>query len=89
MREMWDGAQDSWRSMSTLRDLLPRGVRVYIMTAIDRAVLLEQKADLITYLGSKIKAGDWHAVADAAMDLREIEAKLDVLAALAQLGVKV
>jgi len=56
---------------------------------IDRAVLLEQKTDLIRYLGSKIKAADWHAVADAAMDLREIEAKLDVLAALAQLGVNV
>ena len=56
---------------------------------IERAVLLEQKLDLVAYLASKIKAGDWHAVADAAMDLREIEAKLDVLAALAQLGVNV
>lgn len=30
---------------------------------------------LIAYLKMKVDAGDWHAVADAAMDLRELEAK--------------
>jgi hypothetical protein len=28
---------------------------------------------MIGYLQSKVEDGDWHAVADAAMDLREIE----------------
>jgi hypothetical protein len=28
---------------------------------------------------SKIKSGDWHAVQDGASDIREIDAKLDVL----------
>ncbi len=40
--------------------------------------LREHRAMLIAYLSSKVKAADWHAVADAAMDLREIEAKLSV-----------
>lgn len=43
--------------------------------------LHEQKTQLIAYLLSKVKAGDWHACADAAMDIREIEAKLSVLGA--------
>lgn len=38
--------------------------------------LEEQKRALIAYLISKVKAEDWHAVADAAMDLREVEALL-------------
>ena len=42
--------------------------------------LLEQKAALIAYLSSKLKAGDWHAVQDAASDIREIDAKLELLA---------
>lgn len=41
------------------------------------AELLEQKAQLIAYARSKLNAGDWHALADAAMDLREIDAKLE------------
>jgi hypothetical protein len=44
-----------------------------------KADLLEQKASLLAYLTSKIKACDWHAVQDAASDIREIEAKLEVL----------
>ena len=43
--------------------------------------LREHRAMLIAYLLSKVKAGDWHAVADASMDLRELEAKLSVLGA--------
>ncbi len=41
--------------------------------------LADQKAHLILYLHSKIKASDWHAVQDAASDIREIEAKLELL----------
>ncbi len=45
----------------------------------DRRDLLEQKTSLIAYLTSKIKAGDWHAVQDAASDIREIDAKIELL----------
>ena len=41
--------------------------------------LREQSANLIAYLLMKVTAKDWHAVADAAMDLREIDAKIEVL----------
>jgi hypothetical protein len=33
-------------------------------------------AILVKYLKMKIKQKDWHGVADAAMDIRELEAKL-------------
>lgn len=46
-----------------------------------RAELIEQRTALIAYLLSKVKAADWHAVQDAASDIREINAKLDVLGA--------
>ncbi len=36
--------------------------------------LLEDKKVLVTYLLLKAAHEDWHGVADAAMDLREIEA---------------
>jgi hypothetical protein len=45
-----------------------------------KADLIDQKINLIAYLTSKIKAADWHAVQDAASDIREIDAKLEVLA---------
>lgn len=35
--------------------------------------LLEQKRILIEYLKMKTLVEDWHAVADASMDLRELE----------------
>jgi hypothetical protein len=41
--------------------------------------LREQKAQLIAYGQSKFKSGDWHAVQDAASDIREIDAKLEIL----------
>ena len=41
--------------------------------------LLEQKNSLIAYLLQKVKYSDWHAVQDAASDIREVEAKLEVL----------
>lgn len=37
---------------------------------------------LVTYMRSKIAIRDWHAVADAAMDIRELEAKIEVCKAL-------
>ena len=41
--------------------------------------LIDQKKHLIIYLESKTTAGDWHAVQDAASDIREINAKLIIL----------
>lgn len=41
--------------------------------------LMEQRTALVAYLLSKVKAEDWHAVQDAASDIREINAKLEVL----------
>jgi hypothetical protein len=35
----------------------------------------EHHAVLVAYLKAKVEVGDWHAVADAAMDLRELEVK--------------
>jgi hypothetical protein len=40
------------------------------------AVLNEQKGLMIEYLLMKVSIGDYHGVADAAMDLREIDAEL-------------
>lgn len=42
--------------------------------------LRKRRAIIVADLLSKAEAEDWHGVADAAMDLREIDAKLDVLA---------
>ena len=44
--------------------------------------LLDQKTQLVAYLLSKVKSGDWHAVQDSASDIREIDAKLEVIAEL-------
>lgn len=52
----------------------------------DAIALNRQKAQLIDYLKSKIDAEDFHAVQDAASDIREIDAKLEVLHALALTG---
>ena len=39
-----------------------------VMTAV------EQHGLMVAYLKMKVEQADWHGVADAAMDLREIEA---------------
>ncbi len=39
--------------------------------------LVKQKETLIAYLISKVKAHDWHAVQDAASDIRELEARIN------------
>jgi len=41
--------------------------------------LASQKVALIAYCRSKLEAGDWHAVQDAGSDIREIDAKLELL----------
>lgn len=41
--------------------------------------LLGQKEGMVKYLLLKVDKEDWHGVADAAMDIREIEAKLSTL----------
>ncbi len=50
-----------------------------IKVATRRVELGDQHVALLKYLTSKVTAQDWHAVADAAMDLREIDAKIDEL----------
>ena len=41
--------------------------------------LSNQKIGMVDYLRLKLAQEDWHGVADAAMDIREIEAKLQLL----------
>lgn len=38
--------------------------------------------EMVDYLNLKVKSKDWHAVADAAMDIREYEAKIQILESL-------
>ena len=40
--------------------------------------LKQQVESLVVYMRVKIDQADWHAVADAAMDIRELEAKIKV-----------
>ncbi len=53
-------------------------------SALELAIadLKAERVQLLAYCASKLKSGDFHGVADAAMDLREIDAKLDVLVPL-------
>ena len=44
-----------------------------------RQELTEQKAGLIAYLLNKVKVHDFHAVQDAASDIREIDAKIEMI----------
>jgi hypothetical protein len=41
--------------------------------------LTKQLDKMKSYLLLKYEVSDWHGVADAAMDIREIEAKLSIL----------
>jgi len=43
------------------------------------ASLTKQKETLLIYAKSKLDAQDFHAVADACMDLREIDAQIKML----------
>jgi len=39
----------------------------------------EQIDTLVDYINLKIKQRDWHAVSDAANDIRELQSKIDLL----------
>jgi hypothetical protein len=54
--------------MSELQQLYP-----------DMHDLYKQREGMVSYLKLKLSQEDWHGVADAAMDIREIEAKLQLL----------
>ena len=44
-----------------------------------KSTQLEQRVkEMISYMKTKIELKDWHAVADASMDIRELEAKIQV-----------
>jgi len=44
-----------------------------------------QRTVLLRYLQAKVEANDMHAVSDAANDIREVDAKLDMIDAVSQL----
>jgi DnaJ-domain-containing protein 1 len=46
------------------------------MLSGSNTTLEQRRANLIGYMRMKIDAADWHAVADAAMDLRELEVEI-------------
>jgi hypothetical protein len=47
----------------------------------ERAMLTKRREFLLTYLDQVVRAEeDWHGVMDAAADLREIDAKLELIA---------
>lgn len=53
---------------------------ITISQSIRVAELEEERDAIIAYVEKKVKArNDWHAVADGAMDLREIEARMNEL----------
>lgn len=41
--------------------------------------LIDDLERMVNYLHLKVQKRDWHGVADAAMDIREIEAKLELV----------
>ena len=47
--------------------------------------LTAQRIVLIGYLQTKVEQRDWHGVADAAMDIREVEAKQTVLTNISEI----
>jgi hypothetical protein len=46
---------------------------------VARNKLLKERETMIEYLHLKVEIEDWHGVADAAMDLREIDVRLKML----------
>ena len=45
----------------------------------DKVIKLKSQIEsLVAYMRIKIDQADWHAVADVAMDIRELEAKIKV-----------
>jgi len=61
---------------------MPKPTAIIVRTGADEskaAHLRAERQTIIGYLYAKLSAEDWHACADAACDLREIDAKLEVL----------
>jgi len=52
----------------------------YLQYKIDK--LEEKKQTMVDYVKLKLSEEDWHGVADAAMDIREIESSLTILRGL-------
>lgn len=53
------------------------------MNLKNRMVLLAHERDVLEkYLEAKIYARDWHAIADVACDIRELEAQIKLLKSL-------
>lgn len=61
---------------------LKKSNSIKAIATILREDLEQQKRILIEYLYSKASAHDWHGVADAAMDIRDINAGLEILDSL-------
>ena len=55
-----------------------RGV-MFLNVVEKKAILTREKQGMTEYLKLKLEQEDWHGVADAAMDIRELVAKLDLL----------
>lgn len=49
------------------------------MKVITLEFLAKRRAIIVADLQGKVEAEDWHGTADAAMDLREIDAQLELL----------
>lgn len=79
-----DGPYDIHRDGVPDRPMTPTPAPPSMDPAMARLVLdlAQQREGLIIYLLGKVKVGDFHAVADAAMDIREIDAQLGVLTEL-------
>lgn len=52
---------------------------MFLNVAEEKTRLTREKQGMTEYLKLKLAQEDWHGVADAAMDIRELVAKLDLL----------
>lgn len=52
-------------------------LKIHLREEYDR--LLKRKHGMVEYLNLKTSQEDWHGVADAAMDIREIESKIKTI----------
>lgn len=57
----------------------PNSVKETMTVKEMKKLLNDEKTTLIAYLYQKVEKHDWHGVADAAMDIRDVEAQLVVL----------
>jgi hypothetical protein len=52
---------------------------MFLNVTEEKTRLTREKQGMTEYLKLKLEQQDWHGVADAAMDIRELVAKLDLL----------